>query len=328
MNTIFSVIPGHHRAAASDAGRWTHPVISVGISTCDRPAALARALDAVLDGRLRPREVVIVDQGTHPATVVVDDQRHRGIPLVHIVQSRRGLAASRNAIIRHSTGGIVAITDDDCVPMDDWLSAIAAAFQRRPAPAAVTGRVLPLGPDEPGTFASSSRTSTAHRDYTTGVMPWLLGTGANFAASRALLLDLGGFDERLGAGSPGMAAEDLEMYARIVDAGGRIRYDPDAVVLHQRHTREQRIASRWTYGHGIGALCAMTGRRAGAAGLLTLGHWLRAVAGRLWSGLRRGDIRSVHESLLLLAGTGLGLLYGCRVAHQQRTAVIRAAGLA
>jgi GT2 family glycosyltransferase len=321
-------VNGSGNTAASEAGKPTHPGISVGISTCDRPAALARALDAILDGRLRPREVVIVDQGTHPALAVVDGQRHRGIPLRHIVQSRRGLAASRNAIILHSTGDVVAITDDDCVPMDKWLSAIAAAFQRRPAPAAVTGRVLPLGPEEPGTFASSSRTSTEHRDYTTCAMPWLLGTGANFAASRALLLELGGFDERLGAGSPGMAAEDLEMYARIVGAGGRLRYDPEAVVLHQRHTREQRVASRWTYGHGIGALCAMTTRRPGAAGLLTLSHWLRTVAGRLWNALRHGDLRAIHESLLLLGGTGSGLVYGYRMAQQQRTAIPRAEGLA
>jgi GT2 family glycosyltransferase len=300
---------------------WSRPAISVGISTCDRPEALARALDAILDGQRRPEEVVVVDQGRSPATAVIDDRRHRGIPLLHVTQSRRGLAASRNAILRHTTGDIVAITDDDCVPMGAWLSVIAAAFQRQPSPAAVTGRVLPLGPDEPGTFASSSRTSIDHRDFTSCRKPWVLGTGANFAATRALLLELGGFDERLGAGSPGMAAEDLDMSARIVRAGGRIRYDPGAVVLHQRHSRDQRVASRWTYGHGIGALCAMTCRGHGAEGLLTLGYWLRSVAGRLWCALRQRDARSIHESLLLLGGTGRGWFYGCHVPNQQPTAL-------
>ena len=56
------------------------------------------------------------------------------------------------------------------------------------------------------------------------------GAGANFAVSRTVLKEVGGFNEALGAGTPSGGGEDLNMFMRIVLAGHRLVYEPSAVV--------------------------------------------------------------------------------------------------
>src|SRR5439155_17483645 len=110
-----------------------------------------------------------------------------------------------------------------CVPAQGWLAAVAAAFERPPAPDMVTGRVLPLGPAQSGLHAVSLRTSADRIDFFGAAMPWKVGTGANVAMTRHWAIRVGGYDERLGVGSPGKAAEDLDLSLRLLRAGARIR---------------------------------------------------------------------------------------------------------
>ena len=137
-----------------------------------------------------------------------------------------------------------------CVPTKDL---VHSAAQRRPDDelqawftAAVAGRVLPLGDPSEGTYVVSPRAADQPTEYRAGAVPWAVGTGGNFAASRAWLDRVGRFDERLGAGSPGKAAEDADLIYRILRTGGIVRYEPLAVVYNERQTEQQRLRSRWT----------------------------------------------------------------------------------
>jgi GT2 family glycosyltransferase len=56
--------------------------------------------------------------------------------------------------------------------------------------------------------------------------------GANMAVRRAALLEVRGFDERLGPGV-GTAGEDIDLATRILRHGGRIGYMPQAIVYHE-----------------------------------------------------------------------------------------------
>ena len=178
------------------------------------------------------------------------------------------------------------------------------------APDAVTGPVLPLGPEQPGLYAVSSRIATSPADFTGRALPWLVGTGGNFAARREWLLRAGGFDERLGAGSPGGAGEDMDLLYRLLRAGARIRYEPRAVVFHERQPRERRLASRSAYGRGIGACCGLWLRGRDLHALAVLGGWLRMRGAMAAGALRRGQWGSVREEMLVLGGTARGLVYG------------------
>jgi GT2 family glycosyltransferase len=180
------------------------------------------------------------------------------------------------------------------------------------APDAVTGPVLPLGPETPGLHAVSSRTSAAPAEFMGRALPWLVGTGGNFAARRDGLQRAGGFDERLGAGSPGGAGEDMDLLYRLLRAGARIRYDPQVLVFHERQPLDRRLASRSAYGRGIGACCGLWLRGRDLHALAVLGGWLRMRGGLAANAARRRQWGSVREELLVLGGTARGLIYGLR----------------
>ena len=288
--------------------------LSVTIATLDRPEALARCLDALLSGAVLPAEIIVVDQSTNDATKAVIEQRQAGtVPIIYIRQQRRGLSASRNAALAQVSYPVVAVTDDDCVPDPGWIAAIERTFASPTAPQALTGRVLPLGPELPGTYVVATRESALRADFSGKALPWLIGSGNNFAVKRDWFKRLGGCDERLGVGSLGKAAEDIDLFYRLLRAGARIQYEPDALVYHQRQSRAQRLASRWSYGYGIGAFCSMWLRRGDLYALRVLGHW---VAWQCWAlavatGRRQG--LETYQRWLSLRGTLSGLMYGFRV---------------
>jgi GT2 family glycosyltransferase len=294
-------------------GAFSAPGIAVAVATLDRPDLLARCLDAVLSGETVPAEVVVVDQGSHPHTPAVVAERGRDIPVAYVHQERDGLSASRNAALETARAQVLVTTDDDCVPAPGWLAAIGRTFAEAPAPQSVTGRVLPLGPDRPGFYALSSRTSMARAELSNGAPPWTAGTGANFAVERSWAERIGGWDERLGAGSGGGAGEDVDFLYRLLRAGGRVIYEPDALVYHERHAADRRRATRLSYGRGVGACCGLYLRRRDPGGTRLLAQWTSLRTRMAGRALAHGEWRALGEELLVARGTLAGLVYGLRI---------------
>src|SRR2546426_1180644 len=113
------------------------------------------------------------------------------------------------------------------------VTAIVAGFAGAERPNAVTGRILPLGSDRPGFHAMSTLTRCVRTVHRGRFLPWTVGSGANTAVQRGWLERLGGFDERLGAGSAGQSAEDVDLLYRLLCAGSTLRFQPDAIVSHE-----------------------------------------------------------------------------------------------
>ena len=283
--------------------------ITVGIATCGRPDALARCLAGLASGGGRPGEVLVVDQApSEAARAAVEGSglaRARYLP-----QERRGLSASRNLALATASLPVLAVTDDDCVPEPGWVDALASALARAPAPAAVTGSILPLGEGAPGLYAISLRRSPIPVDHVGRVLPWAAGSGANFAASRELLQAQGGWDERLGTGSPGKAAEDADLLHRLLRSGHAIRYEPAAIVRHEWQTRERRLSTRWSYGYGVGAMCGLWLRRGDLFAPRLFAAYLRLHVRPLVSALVRRDLGRAREHALALAAVFPGVVHG------------------
>jgi GT2 family glycosyltransferase len=285
--------------------------LTVAIATMDRPEGLARCLDALLHGAVLPDEVVIIDQSEdEKAKGVVEQCRVSSVSMIYIRQARHGLSASRNAAFTHASRSIVAVTDDDCVPDKEWVSIIKQTFSSMSAPDAMTGRILPLGPDIPGLFAISSRVSTVPKEFRGKVVPWLVGSGGNCAVKKEWFDRVGGYDERLGTGSPGMAAEDADFFYRLLRAGACIRYEPEGVIFHERQSKSRRLATCWSYGHGIGAFCSLWFRRRDLFALRTLAGWISWQCWYLIFAIGRGHWIQVHQRWLSLRGTIHGFRYG------------------
>ena len=292
--------------------------VSVCISTMERPEALRRCLQAVWSGALRPLEIVVVDQSRDDRTEqVIRDAQSAGIAVRRVGQPPKGLGASQNEAVRQARGVIVAITDDDCVVDARWLAVIVQSFADDPELGALGGRVLPLPGESDRTWPVSSRISTQRVDFTPRGLPWDVGSGNNFAVRRALFLKIGGCDERLGPGSPGLGGVDMDLFYRLLRSGARVCYEPDALVHHERQTLAERQARRPLYGHGMGAALALRWREGDRTAARLLVHWAGLRLGMMARAMRRCDWTAAQEEMVMLRSTMRGARHGLRAADRR-----------
>ena len=287
--------------------------IAVAVATCGRPEALRNCLAAIAAQSRLPDQLIIVDQQPLPETRGVVEQS--GLPAIYLEQERRGLSASRNLALRTADADVLAVTDDDCFPDERWVEAVAAGFLSDVSPDAVTGPVLPPPGDPPADMcALSMRPSRETRLYSARVSPWRVGSGANFAARVEMLREVGGWDERLGVGTRGLAGEDIDIVDRLLATGRRILYKGDVVMHHAWQTRERRRETRWSYGYGIGAMSGLRlGRRDGYGWRMLASYSKMHLRQALRDGAR-GQWTAVREHMTALAALWPSLIYGLRSA--------------
>lgn len=257
---------------APSSGHCEPLPLSVVVCTRDRPEMLAMCLKTLQDLQYPAYEVVVVDNApSTPASaecfdrLVGDDPRFR-----YVLEPVPGLSRARNRGLAEATAAHVAFTDDDAQVDPSLLGAIAAGFEREPSAGCVTGLVPAAALDHPAQQYFDRRYSWASRldrrvyrlaggdssplyPYSAG----LFGTGANFAVDRELVLDLGGFDEALGAGSPAGGGEELDVFVRVLRAGRPLVYEPSAVVWHV-HRDDARSARRQLFAYGAGLTAFLT----------------------------------------------------------------------
>ncbi len=287
--------------------------ITVGVATCGRPDALERCLRALAAQSAAPSEVIIVDQAPSESSRAVIAAS--GLPAAHLEQAKLGVSVSRNLALSSATQSVLAVTDDDCAPDPGWLAAVGRALDREPRSDAVTGPILPLGEAPPNTIAISLREADVSVDHSAPTIPWDVGSGGNFAARVSLLRDCGGWDERLGPGSRGRAAEDAELIYRLLLASARIRYEPTAVVRHEWQTPARRLETRWSYGYGVGAMCGLWLARRDAYALRMLAAYSRLHIRPLFGAVRRRERYRAAEHWRALASLVPGLAYGVRASR-------------
>ena len=224
------------------------PLVSVVVSTYNRPARLARLLASLRDQDLgRDRfEVIVVDNGSdeRTGTLLASESRKPGLELRSIRHERSlGPAGGRNSGWRLARAPLVAFTDDDCAPARGWLSGGLRAHERDPH-AVIQGVTVP-DPSDAGADGPLSRTvcvDTLGPQY----------EACNIFYPRELLDALGGFDERFGVRPTG---EDTDLAWRAIERGAGTVLAPDALVFHAIERLGMggllRIAARWTDGMRI-----------------------------------------------------------------------------
>ena len=271
--------------------------ISVIVCTRDRAASLARTLASLAPEVGADDEVVVVDSASR-------DEQTREVAEaagVRVVRAARpGLSHARNLGISATTHPIVAFTDDDCRVGADWRVAIEAAFDD-PSVGLATGPVIADG----GTTAVSTMQRGYDVRFTAAARPADIGHGANMAFRRAALTDAGPFDEALGAGATFRAADDWDMFWRVLRAGWTGAYTADAGIVHEQW-RSPRDAVRTRFGYSLGA-----------AAFAIKAHRLGDPLGRelLLDRLRREGIvavlRGLRQRRLTLAASGAANMAGC-----------------
>jgi glycosyltransferase involved in cell wall biosynthesis len=166
-----------------------------------------------------------------------------------------GLGRARNVGIASARGRLLVFTDDDCYPRTDYLRAFVEVFERHHVGVA-GGRIVLHDPTDAvlGMKDVETPVEIAPRSF----VPAGLVHGANMAVRRDVVAAIGGFDPRLGVGTPCIAGEDIEFVARAVWAGWAGRHDPLPVVAHHHGRKPGPDAERQqrSYDYGRGAYYA------------------------------------------------------------------------
>ena len=225
------------------------PQFSVIVPTFDRLEALDRCLGALAAQDIaRERfEVVVVNDGgaVSPRTVV---DRHRHALDVHLFeQVNAGPAAARNAGAAAARGEYLVFTDDDCLPEQGWLSALARSAARDPG-LAIGGRVVSLPDHGIYSHASQSLIDFLYSYYNAPGEHGRFFITSNLAFPAARFREVGGFDVTF----PLAAAEDRDLCDRWREQGGVIVYDDQAIVRHS-HALDLRSFCRQHLNYGRGA---------------------------------------------------------------------------
>ncbi len=219
------------------------PEISVVVATHNRSRRLERLLTGLRAQSLDADrfEVVVVDDGSADDTADVLARAGAEWPAMTVITRARaaGPATAREEGWRAATGGVIAFTDDDCVPDPRWLEQGLTAIGENSG-TFVQGRTEPdpTELDEMGPFSRTIEVAALHPAFNT----------CNIFYPRALLEQVGGFDDEAFDGAPG--GEDCDLAWRAIATGARPVFEPDALVHHAVDRVGPlgmlRVAARWT----------------------------------------------------------------------------------
>lgn len=214
---------------------------------------LGECVASILAGDELPRELVIVDQSAAEHRALAEMGTVNGCRVLYRRSVARGAAEARNEGGRIAGQEVLVFVDDDILVAPGWLGAITRSPNGGGTATLISGRVRFLATDREGGFAPALIDEESPKVFEGRIWNDMLFSG-NMACSRAIFEHLGPFDPRLGPGGPYHAAEDNDYGFRALEAGYRIRYEPDALVYH-RAWRSKKGYSRlqWCYGVGQGA---------------------------------------------------------------------------
>jgi GT2 family glycosyltransferase len=206
------------------------PKIALVVCTRNR----GRRLDPFFESLRRlnydfPWELILVDASTDDTgerlKAFAATFKHR---VTIITDLRPGLGLARNCGWRASNAPIIAFTDDDCYPDPNFLTDVEVVFAD-PTVGFSGGRILLHDPtDAPVTIYEHPTVQIySAQDFIFGGVI----SGASMAFRRETLVDIDGFDDHLGAGTP-FGCEDVDAELRALAAGWKGKYDPRSVVYH------------------------------------------------------------------------------------------------
>lgn len=204
---------------------------SVVIVTADRPREVQRCLESVVPQLEERHDAMVVDASKDDATEKVV----AAFPSVRYLRSPvRNLCAQRNLGIRASQKDVVAFIDDDAVAHDGWLQEILAPYADAKV-SSVVGAVrqtdLPIVPADRGPMMSNMgwyQTVVNWQQPTIKEVPNGQGNNMSFRKSALAQIDL--WDETLHGGCH--SGEDVDVFVRLRRMGGKILYNPNAVITH------------------------------------------------------------------------------------------------
>ncbi len=229
------------------------PRVSVLIPAYNEEVGIVKTIRSVLKTNYPDLEVIVINDGSTDNThQLVSDyiesyQAKSTDPaaLIYIQLENGGKARALNHGLQQATGDIIITIDADSVMDNQAIDAMVKAFNQ-PFVGAVAGNVIVGNRNKPIELLQQLEYLYGfffRRADSVFNSVYIIG-GAAAAYRKSVLDDVGGFDENL-------ITEDIEMSMRILAAGYKTRYAPDAVVYTEGPTTWSSLSKqrlRWKFG--------------------------------------------------------------------------------
>jgi len=238
-------------------------IISVVIPVFNSEQFVERCLQSLLSQTYAPGdyEVLVIDNGSTDASVAVV-RRYSKVRL--LTEAARGPYPARNRGIAEARGEVIAFTDPDCIPRQDWLEKIAQVMADLAVGVVLGRRRVPEGS---ATISLLEAYENAKDEWvlTSGIPTLYYGYTSNMAVRKQVLLALGTFTNR-------PRGADAMFVRRVVDtySTNAVRYSPDMVVTHLELTS---LGVYWQKVFHYGRHRQANNRITHAAALNTVQRW-------------------------------------------------------
>jgi glycosyltransferase involved in cell wall biosynthesis len=246
------------------------PAISVVICTWNRSRLLRLTLEQMAKLECPPGvswELIVVNNNCSDDTDQVLAEFRTRLPLVRLFEPTPGKSHAGNLAVRQARGEYLIWTDDDVLVEPDWLKAYYAAFRQWPEATIFAGAIDPWFEEPPPPWLKLAFPKVANAyaaldhgpsgfDLTRDTYPY----GANMALKRSAQLKEP-YDTRLGPRpNSGIRGEEMIMARRMLGAGAKGRWVPEARVRHFIPPNRQTLSYLREYFTGSGEVLGMLGR--------------------------------------------------------------------
>jgi glycosyltransferase involved in cell wall biosynthesis len=194
--------------------------VSVVLPNYNHARALPRALNALLQQRLLPFEIIVVDDASTDDSIAVIRQFQQHSPLIRLIQhsENRGAPAALNSGLAVATGALIYFAAADDFTFPELFTAAAAALLESPhaaffcsVVALISEREELLGfrPLLPPSLRSGFFSPASVRREIKRSDNWVVGPSVVYR--RDLLREAGGFDVSLGSFCDGLVVRLLSL---------------------------------------------------------------------------------------------------------------------
>ncbi|MBE7558119.1 glycosyltransferase family 2 protein [bacterium] len=227
------------------------PLVSIVICSLDGERFVEQTLASLAASTYPYKEIILVDNGSGPAMKALMERLPENIIKITLPRNL-GFAAGNNRGIAASHGEFVILLNDDTEVEPDWIDAIIERFASDPRICVVGCKILDMDKktlQHAGGFVSENGICThrGHGEPDRGQFdePLDVGyvTGAAFAVRRSIFKLVGLLEESYFP----LYFEETEFCHAVQQVGGRVVYEPRAVVYHHGMRTSRPFSARYFY---------------------------------------------------------------------------------
>ncbi|EOU1829554.1 glycosyltransferase [Clostridium perfringens] len=226
---------------------------SLILPTLNRCNFIKECLDSLVEQKYKNFEVIIIDQSYDELTKSLVEDYKGILNIIYKKVSFKGLSKARNVGIKLSNGSYIVLLDDDARYSKDYLEEANKIIDKNINEKIIlSGKIIDDSIDEE--FVKYGNVKNEQVLNKKNIFKVCLS--AALIIDKKDIMQVGGFDERLGVGAFFGSAEESDLIFNLIDYGYKIIYSSKMIVYHlkPKDTYDYSfIKKKYSYALGLGA---------------------------------------------------------------------------